>query len=196
MIFYIVARRLKKTKSKTDSKADVDVRVDSYQSVRRAWLNKRGLHMNIFEALRQSHEIQRDLARQLTQTSGDSPERRAIFEQLKNELFAHAVAEDRYFYIPLMMTDSGLNITRHALAEHHEMDELLEQLTETEMSNTGWLAIAKQLSDKVHHHLKEEEHGFFQQAGKILSEQQKQSLAKQYLAEYEKYQQMSKDSLV
>ena len=196
MIFYIVARRLKKTKSKTDSKADVDVRVDSYQSVRRAWLNKRGLHMNIFEALRQSHEIQRDLARQLTQTSGDSPERRAIFEQLKNELFAHAVAEDRYFYIPLMMTDAGLNITRHALAEHHQMDELLEQLTETEMSNTGWLAIAKQLSDKVHHHLKEEEHGFFQQAGKILSEQQKQSLAKQYLAEYEKYQQMSKDSLV
>lgn len=196
MIFYIVARRLKKTKSKTDSKADVDVRVDSYQSVRRAWLNKRGLHMNIFEALRQSHDIQRDLARQLTQTSGDSPERRAVFEQLKNELFAHAVAEDRYFYIPLMMTDAGLNITRHALAEHHQMDELLEQLTETEMSNTGWLAIAKQLSDKVHHHLKEEEHGFFQQAGKILSEQQKQSLAKQYLAEYEKYQQMSKDSLV
>mgnify|MGYP000355439454 FL=1 len=196
MIFYIVARRLKKRNQKNDSKTDVDVRVDSYQSVRRAWLNKRGLHMNIFEALRQSHEIQRDLARQLTQTSGDSPERRAIFEQLKNELFAHAVAEDRYFYIPLMMTDAGLNITRHALAEHHEMDELLEQLTETEMSNTGWLAIAKQLSDKVHHHLKEEEHGFFQQAGKILSEQQKQSLAKQYLAEYEKYQQMSKDSLV
>ena len=196
MIFYIVARGLKKRNQKNDSKTDGDVRVDSYQSVRRAWLNKRGLHMNIFEALRQSHEIQRDLARQLTQTSGDSPERRAIFDQLKNELFAHAVAEDRYFYIPLMMTDAGLNITRHALAEHHQMDELLEQLTETEMSNTGWLAIAKQLSDKVHHHLKEEEHGFFQQAGKILSEQQKQSLAKQYLAEYEKYQQMSKDSLV
>jgi len=123
--------------------------------------------MNIFEALRQSHDIQRDLARQLTQTSGDSPERRAIFDQLKNELFAHAVAEDRYFYIPLMMTDAGLNITRHALAEHHQMDELLEQLTETEMSNTGWLAIAKQLSDKVHHHLKEEEHGFFSKQAKF-----------------------------
>ena len=152
--------------------------------------------MNIFEALRQSHEIQRDLATQLIQTSGDSPERRAYFEQLKNELFAHAVAEDRYFYIPLMMMDAGLNITRHALSEHHEIDELLEQLTETEMSNTGWLAVAKQLSEKVHHHLKEEEHGFFQQAGKILSESQKQSLAKQYLAEYENYKQMSKDSLV
>jgi iron-sulfur cluster repair protein YtfE (RIC family) len=95
--------------------------------------------MNIFEALRESHVIQRNLAERLLQTSGDTPERRELFERLKNELFAHAVAEDRYFYIPLMMTDSGLNITRHALAEHHKMDELLEQLTETEFSiRAGW----------------------------------------------------------
>lgn len=152
--------------------------------------------MNIFEALRQSHEKQRELAEKLLQTSGDTPDRRHLFELLKNELFAHAVGEDRYFYIPLMMTDSGLNITRHALSEHHKMDELLEQLTETEFSNSGWLAIAKKLAETVHHHLKEEEHGFFQQAGKILDDQQKQSLAKQYLAEYEKYKRKDKDSLV
>lgn len=151
--------------------------------------------MNIFEALRQSHEIQRELSEKLIQTSGDSEERREIFELLKNELFAHAVGEDRYFYIPLMMTDSGLSITRHALAEHHEIDEFLEQLTETDMSNPGWLAIAKKLSEKVHHHLKEEEHGFFQQAGKILEQKQKESLAQQYLAEYKKYKNLNKDSL-
>ncbi|WP_180049219.1 hemerythrin domain-containing protein [Acinetobacter sp. YH12144] len=151
--------------------------------------------MNIFEALRQSHEQQRALAEQLVQTSGDSPERRDLFDRLKNELFAHAVGEDRYFYIPLMMTDSGLNITRHALAEHHEMDELLEQLTETEFSNPGWLAIVKKLSETVHHHLQEEEHGFFQQAGKILDDKQKEALAKQYLAEYKKYKKADKDSL-
>ncbi len=110
--------------------------------------------------------------------------------------FAHAVAEDRYFYIPLMMTDSGLNITRHALAEHHKMDELLEQLTETEFSNPGWLAIAKKLSETVHHHLQEEEHGFFQQAGKILLDAQKTALAKQYQQEYKKYKKIEKDSLV
>jgi hypothetical protein len=151
--------------------------------------------MNIFEALRQSHDIQRDLAEKLVKTSGDTPERRELFEALKNELFAHAVAEDRYFYIPLMMTDSGLNITRHALAEHHEMDELLEQLTETEFSNSGWLSIAKKLSETVHHHLQEEEHGFFQQAGKILEDKEKESLAKKYEKEYKKYKKIEKDSL-
>ncbi len=151
--------------------------------------------MNIFEALRQSHEIQRTLSEKLIQTSGNTEERRETFELLKNELFAHAVGEDRYLYIPLMMTDSGLNITRHALAEHHEMDEMIEELSETDFSNPGWIAIAKKLSDKVHHHLKEEEHSFFQQAGKILEQKQKESLAQQHLAEYKKYKNLNKDSL-
>jgi len=49
---------------------------------------------------------------------------------------------------------------------------------------------------KVHHHLKEEEHGFFQQAGKILLDAQKTALAKQYQQEYKKYKKIEKDSLV
>ncbi|WP_288382131.1 hemerythrin domain-containing protein [uncultured Acinetobacter sp.] len=151
---------------------------------------------NIFDELRRSHDKQRKYAEQLIQTSGDTEERRNLFDALKNELFAHAVAEDRYFYIPLMMTDLGLNITRHALSEHHEMDELLEQLTETKFSHPSWLTTAKKLSEIVHHHLKEEEHSFFQQAGKILGEKEKKDLAKQYATEYQKYLNKDKDSLV
>ncbi|KAA8731669.1 hemerythrin domain-containing protein [Acinetobacter qingfengensis] len=143
--------------------------------------------MNIFEALRESHDKQRILCQQLLDTHGDSLERREIFTALKQELYAHSVAEDRYLYIPMMFNDTGLDITRHALSEHHEMDELVEQLEQTELSNTGWLATAKKLADVVHHHLKEEEHGFFQQAGKILSDRDKQQLAKNYLNEYQKY---------
>ena len=151
--------------------------------------------LTIFEVLRESHEKQRNFSEKLIRTSGDSEERRELFELLKNELFAHAVAEDRYLYIPLMMSDAGLNITRHALSEHHEMDELLEKLTETEFSHTGWLAIAKKLSHVVHHHLEEEEHRFFQQAGKILPEKEKKELAQKYRAEYIKYLNKDKDSL-
>lgn len=143
--------------------------------------------MNIFEALRESHEQQRNLANQLITTSGSSDERKELFDLLKNELYAHSVAEDRYLYIPLMFDDVGLDITRHALAEHHEMDELVEKLEETDMSNPSWLATAKQLSEKVHHHLKEEEHKFFQQAGKILEDDEKEKLGKKYLTEYQKY---------
>ena len=152
--------------------------------------------MDIFEALKVSHEVQRDLSGKLVETSGDTSERREIFALLKNELFAHAVAEDRYFYIPLMMTDSGLNITRHALSEHHAMDEILESLTETDFSHSRWLVLAKKLFETVHHHLQEEEHRFFQQAGKILDDNQKRILAKKYQAEYKKYKAKHKDALI
>jgi phage shock protein A len=140
--------------------------------------------VNIFEALRESHDRQRSYADALIQTSGDTPERVEAYRQLKSELQAHETAEERHFYIPLMEFDNGVDLSRHAISEHHEMDEMMETLDETEMSSPAWLATAKKLSEKVHHHLKEEEQKFFQQAGKLLDDQQKETLAGQYLKEY------------
>jgi hypothetical protein len=140
--------------------------------------------VNIFEALRESHERQRTYAKALIHTSGDTPERVEAYKQLKAELQAHETAEERHFYIPLMEFDNGVDLSRHAIAEHHEMDEMMEELDETEMSSPAWLATAKKLSEKVHHHLKEEEQKFFQMAGKLLDDKQKESLAGQYEKEY------------
>ncbi|CAI8874513.1 Hemerythrin [Pseudomonas sp. IT-P12] len=140
--------------------------------------------MNIFEALRESHERQRTYAKALVETSGDTPERVEAYKQLKSELQAHETAEERHFYIPLMAFDNGVDLSRHAIAEHHEMDEMMEELDETEMSSPAWLATAKKLSEKVHHHLKEEEQKFFQMAGKLLDDKQKETLAGQYEKEY------------
>ena len=49
--------------------------------------------MNIFEALRESHDRQRIYADALIQTSGDTPERVEAYKQLKSELQAHETAE-------------------------------------------------------------------------------------------------------
>ena len=91
--------------------------------------------MNIFEALRESHERQRTYAKALIHTSGDTPERVEAYKQLKSELQAHATAEERHFYIPLMKFDNGVDLSRHGIAEHHEMDEMMEALDDTEMSS-------------------------------------------------------------
>ncbi|MGF0239138.1 hemerythrin domain-containing protein [Rhodococcus sp. IEGM1300] len=140
--------------------------------------------MNIFEALRESHDRQRTYADALIKTSGDTPERVEAYKQLKSELQAHETAEERHFYIPLMEFDNGVDLSRHAISEHHEMDEMMEELDETEMSSPAWLATAKKLAEKVHHHLKEEEQKFFQMAGKLLDDKQKETLAGQYEKEY------------
>ncbi|WP_459745526.1 hemerythrin domain-containing protein [Pseudomonas sp. 3A(2025)] len=140
--------------------------------------------MNIFEALRESHDRQRHYADVLVQTHGASEERAEAYRLLKDELQAHETAEERHFYIPLMEHDNGVDLSRHAIAEHHEMDELMEELDATDMSSPSWLVTAKKLSHKVHHHLKEEEQKFFQSAGKLLDDRQKDALAGKYLKEF------------
>jgi hypothetical protein len=73
--------------------------------------------------------LQRDLCRKLTASRGDIEARELLFLQLKVELMAHAAAEERHLYVPLLMDDGGLDASRHALHEHHEVDELLDKLS-------------------------------------------------------------------
>ena len=140
--------------------------------------------MNIFEALRTSHATQRALADQLVRTQGDSKDRDLVFKELRAELSAHAAAEERFFYVPLIAHDMTQEPSRHGIAEHHEMDELVEKLEETDFSSPAWLATAKELHHKIYHHLKDEEQGVFQLAGKVLTEAEKISLAKDYEGEF------------
>ena len=134
----------------------------------------------IFAAIRESHDLQRDLCRKLTASRGEVAARELLFLQLKVELMAHAAAEERALYVPLLMTDAGLDASRHALHEHHEVDELLEKLSVRDKMHAGWLATAKTLSYKVRHHLKEEESKFFRVAGRLLSAADRKKLATRY----------------
>lgn len=136
--------------------------------------------MNIFEALREDHDIQRTLSNQLVKTQGDSKDRDVLFDKLKNQLQAHAKAEERYFYIMLMKDDLTQEKARHSVSEHHEIDELIEILEDTDYSSPAWLGHAEKLRERLHHHLDEEEHEVFQMAGKVLTEKQKHSLSNEY----------------
>ncbi len=144
--------------------------------------------MTIFEALRKDHDIQRELVDNLVKTEGDSDKRNELFILLKRQLEAHAEAEERNFYKPLIDSDLTQGRARHSIAEHHEMDELIEELEETDYSSPGWLVTAKKLREQVHHHLDEEEQEVFQLAGKVLSDTQKTKLAAGYLAYMEEHQ--------
>lgn len=136
--------------------------------------------MTLFELLRQSHDIQRSLCRRLTATRSDTAHRELLFLQLKIELEAHAAAEERFVYSPILLVDAGLSVSRHALAEHHEIEECCDELSVRDKSGDEWLAGARRLSEQVRHHLKEEETKFFQLAGRLLTDRQKLLLARRY----------------
>lgn len=147
---------------------------------------------NLYDELRASHATQRRLCSSLARTQAKNPARRQqLFRELRIELAAHAAAEERYLYVPILMHDMGLNSARHALAEHHAMDELVEDLSALDAAGDAWARKASELAHKVrHHHLKEEETKFFQASGKLLSDAQKLELGRQYRTDFERMRQV------
>jgi len=141
--------------------------------------------VTLFEALREDHQTQRTLLDLLVKTEGDSEGRDELYKRLRAELENHAAAEERALYIPMMEHDMTQEKARHSVAEHHEIDELLETLEATEYESPGWLASAKKLQHLVTHHLDEEEQEVFQLAGRALGDSEKTSLAKTYRQEME-----------
>jgi len=97
--------------------------------------------MNIFEALRVSHETQRELSAHLLASEPGTPERSRVFLELKRELLVHEAAEERCFYVPLFEHDTTVDAARHAISEHHQMDEMVEDLAQQEPNpQVGWPA--------------------------------------------------------
>jgi hypothetical protein len=139
---------------------------------------------NLYDALRESHERQRSLCRRLLRSKPGTRERLDLFTALRIELAAHEAAEERFLYVPMLMDDAGLDASRHALHEHHEIDELVADVQKLDPRGEPWLEKARELSHQVHHHLREEEKKFFQVSGKILSEAAKKRLGAGYLRDY------------
>ena len=141
----------------------------------------------IFGALLEDHERQRTLIAALVETHGDSAERHEGFETLRRELRAHAAAEERFFYVPLMQSDASQEQARHSVAEHKELDDFVEQLEGYDMTAPQWLLTARELEDRLVHHLDEEEEDVFPVAEEVLSDDERTELASQYRADMERH---------
>ncbi|CAA9441593.1 MAG: Hemerythrin domain protein, partial [uncultured Ramlibacter sp.] len=108
--------------------------------------------MDIFEALLKSHETQRALCKRLLAAIGEPEQRSQVFDELKTEMAAHETAEERMFYVPLFAHDETVDASRHGIAEHHEMDEMVEDLEKAEAGSAEWLETLGKLVHKVEHH--------------------------------------------
>ncbi|MGZ5269110.1 MAG: hemerythrin domain-containing protein [Ramlibacter sp.] len=142
--------------------------------------------MDIFDALLQSHQRQRAICKRFLSGIGEHAERLQAFDELKTEMAAHETAEERAFYVPLIEHDETVDPARHGIAEHHEMDEMVEDLDKAKEGTAEWLEAVGKLVHKVHHHLDEEEQKFVPQARKVLPVQQQQELGVLYQEEHDR----------
>ena len=139
------------------------------------------MSMTLFEALRADHALQRGLIRELATTRADSPRRALLWEQLKDELCAHARAEERHLYVPLTAHESAAAQARHNIAEHHELDQLVADLDSTNMGSETWLERARYLFARVERHLQHEEDEIFALAARVLGDRDRFRYAEGYI---------------
>ena len=139
--------------------------------------------MTLFKTLIKDHDTQRDLLERLMQTRGDSEERETLFKKARLELVSHAAADERALYVPMMEIDETQEQARHSVAEHNQIDELIEKLEGIDFDAAEWLTTAEKLQKAVTHHLDEEEETVFQMADKVIEDHRQAELARLYREE-------------
>ncbi|GAB2802272.1 hypothetical protein GCM10027040_32780 [Halomonas shantousis] len=138
--------------------------------------------MTIFEALQADHDKLRALLDRLVNTAAGT-ERTDCFCELKILLMKHLNAKERALYAPMLEFDLTQRKARQCVAQHNEIDELVEALDSANLHSDEWLASAQQLRHWVIRDLDDEAQEVFALAGSSLSEQQQTSMAKRYLRE-------------
>lgn len=124
---------------------------------------------DIFGRLVEDHDRHRALLALIQETHGDSGDRRALFEELTNELKAHAAAEEQALWSSVLRDPETTDDARHAIAEHKQIDDFLADLAARDMASPGWLRRFEHLKEKYLHHLREEEQEQFVAAEKHLT---------------------------
>lgn len=116
---------------------------------------------DIFARLKQDHDRHRALLDRLLATSRASDDRGALFETLTKELKGHAAAEEQALYSTMLRKPPTTAETRHSVAEHHEIEEALNDLAATDIASDEWLAKFKEFDHRYRHHIDEEEDEHF-----------------------------------
>lgn len=135
----------------------------------------------IYKTLKKDHAKHRELLDKIAKTSGDSEERRELYSQFFYDVSAHAAAEEEAFYSPLMKAPKGQPEARHSVAEHKELDDIMKELMEMDMSSPGWLTRFKTLKHDYEHHMDEEENEIFEQARKSIGADKDGDIAETFM---------------
>jgi hemerythrin-like domain-containing protein len=131
----------------------------------------------IFADLKADHDRHRKLLKQLARTSDDSEDRSELFEELRQELQAHAAAEEESLYATMLGKPDLREDARHSVSEHKEIDDLLGELVELDADDEDWLDQFEELKERYIHHIDEEEEEMFPTAAAALTAEEEADLA-------------------
>jgi hemerythrin-like domain-containing protein len=120
--------------------------------------------------LKQDHKNVRQLLKKL-ESAEEGDERLELFNQIETELKVHTQIEEEIFYPAFHEAAEGEkdeHLYYEAVEEHHVVDMVLPEITDTDENSDEFAAKGKVLKDLVEHHIEEEEGQMFPKARKLL----------------------------
>ena len=130
----------------------------------------------IFARLKQDHDDHRAILDEMAETSGETERRKELLEKFTKDVKSHAAAEEQALYSTMLRKPPTTDDTRHSVAEHHELNEALNDLAATDMSSSAWMSKFKQLDHDYRHHINEEEEDHFPEFEKHLTDDDREHM--------------------
>jgi len=122
--------------------------------------------------LEQDHQTVEQLFVQFEQATGETDLKREIVEQIIRELSIHAAIEEEVFYPAVREAVGDEGMVGHAIDEHQEVKELLNELDSMDASDPGFHQKVEAVIADVREHVQEEEGEMFPKFREAISQQQ------------------------
>ncbi|HET9416445.1 MAG TPA: hemerythrin domain-containing protein [Candidatus Limnocylindria bacterium] len=102
--------------------------------------------------------------------------RTELFDKLKEEMLIHERIEEEIFYPALKSHPKAKDIVLEGYEEHHVVDEIMDELEATDVTDETWAAKFTVMKENIEHHIEEEEGEMFKQARSVFSADELESL--------------------
>jgi iron-sulfur cluster repair protein YtfE (RIC family) len=125
--------------------------------------------VNALSLLKEDHDKVRDMLGKLDQTTERAVKtREELFTKLKSDLEVHETIEEELLYPALKEHSQTKEIALEAWEEHHVVDVVMGEISETPFDDEIWAAKLTVMKENLEHHIEEEEGELFKQARDVI----------------------------
>lgn len=135
----------------------------------------------IFERLATEHGEVGTMLRRVAATTDRSDARKELYPKIREDLLAHAKAEEKEVYSRFRAIPELSGKMDHSADEHHRIEGYLQQLDALPIDGERWGEVFRELATLVQKHVMEEELQIFPDAKRALTREESESLEQQYL---------------
>lgn len=142
--------------------------------------------LNALDLLVEQHDKVDQLLAELEDDQADPARKRLVFQELADNIAAHAEIEEQVFY-PSVRAAQTQEILLESTEEHLAIKRVLADLLETRLDDARFDAKLSVLKEEIEHHAREEEEQIlFPKLRRMMSEDQLAALGSEMLALFER----------